>query len=171
MQAANFLQLNNIVDECCRFLQCRLQSQNVLGIRSFAMALGCVSLVLSAGKRALKRFMLKFCKVWQLPLLVQVYYKQFCKVVVSCLYMQFYKVMITCISFTLGKRRDETLLLVRNWWRILLWNVRPMTAMEIIDINLKGLFRNILEQLICVFSCVVHFAFVLKPSVFGLSSR
>ncbi|KHN79654.1 Kelch-like protein 18 [Toxocara canis] len=49
MQAANFLQLNSIVDECCRFLQCRLQSQNVLGIRSFAMALGCISLVLSAG--------------------------------------------------------------------------------------------------------------------------
>lgn len=49
MQAANFLQLNSIVDECCKFLQCRLQSQNVLGIRSFATTLGCVSLVLSAG--------------------------------------------------------------------------------------------------------------------------
>uniref|UniRef100_F1KWQ3 Kelch-like protein 18 n=1 Tax=Ascaris suum TaxID=6253 RepID=F1KWQ3_ASCSU len=57
MQAANFLQLNNIVDECCRFLQCRLQSQNVLGIRSFAMALGCVSLVLSADRYLHKHFM------------------------------------------------------------------------------------------------------------------
>lgn len=49
MHAANFLQLNGIVDECSKFLKCRLHAQNVLGIRSFAMALGCVSLVLSAG--------------------------------------------------------------------------------------------------------------------------
>ncbi|EJW79909.1 kelch domain-containing protein family protein, partial [Wuchereria bancrofti] len=48
MHAANFLQLNGIVDECSKFLKCRLHAQNVLGIRSFAMALGCVSLVLSA---------------------------------------------------------------------------------------------------------------------------
>ncbi|VDK84207.1 unnamed protein product [Litomosoides sigmodontis] len=48
MHAANFLQLNGIVDECSKFLKCRLHAQNVLGIRSFALALGCVSLVLSA---------------------------------------------------------------------------------------------------------------------------
>ncbi|KAM3723119.1 Kelch-like protein [Dirofilaria immitis] len=48
MHAANFLQLNGIVDECSKFLKCRLHAQNVLGVRSFAMALGCVSLVLSA---------------------------------------------------------------------------------------------------------------------------
>uniref|UniRef100_A0A915Q811 BTB domain-containing protein n=1 Tax=Setaria digitata TaxID=48799 RepID=A0A915Q811_9BILA len=47
MHAANFLQLTGIVDECSKFLKCRLHAQNVLGIRSFAMALGCVSLVLS----------------------------------------------------------------------------------------------------------------------------
>lgn len=56
MEAANFLQLYSIVDECCKFLQCRLHSQNVLGIRSFAMTLGCVSLVLSAGKILLVLF-------------------------------------------------------------------------------------------------------------------
>lgn len=57
MQASNFLQLSSIVDECCRFLQCRLQSQNVLGIRSFAIALGCISLVLSTDRYLHKHFM------------------------------------------------------------------------------------------------------------------
>ncbi|VDN51006.1 unnamed protein product [Dracunculus medinensis] len=57
MEAANFLQLYSIVDECCKFLQCRLHSQNVLGIRSFAMTLGCVSLVLSADRFIHKHFL------------------------------------------------------------------------------------------------------------------
>lgn len=57
MQAANFLQLIPIVDECCKFLQARLHVQNVIGVRSFATALGCVSLVLSADRFLHKHFL------------------------------------------------------------------------------------------------------------------
>ncbi|VDM96613.1 unnamed protein product [Thelazia callipaeda] len=57
MYGANFLQLNQIVDECCKYLKCRLQAQNVLGIRSFAMTLGCVSLVLSTDHFLHKHFL------------------------------------------------------------------------------------------------------------------
>lgn len=58
MQAANFLQLNSIVDECCKFLQARFHVQNILGVRSFAIALGCISLVLSADRFLHKHFLL-----------------------------------------------------------------------------------------------------------------
>lgn len=71
MVGASFLQLNNIVDACSQFLQKRLQGMcvclstfeidfcsgsNVLLLRSFAVALGCTSLVRSADRFIDKHF-------------------------------------------------------------------------------------------------------------------
>ncbi|CAL9689471.1 unnamed protein product [Knipowitschia caucasica] len=41
---ASFLQLQNVKEECCSFLQQRLHPKNVLGVRSFAESLMCTAL-------------------------------------------------------------------------------------------------------------------------------
>ncbi|KAI1280487.1 Kelch-like protein 18 [Halotydeus destructor] len=47
---ASFLQLQRVCDACCEYLQRRLSPHNVLGVKSFADTLSCVSLVHEARK-------------------------------------------------------------------------------------------------------------------------
>uniref|UniRef100_A0A914XJ89 BTB domain-containing protein n=1 Tax=Plectus sambesii TaxID=2011161 RepID=A0A914XJ89_9BILA len=56
MVGASFLQLENIVQACCQYLQSRLQGSNVLAVRQFASALGCLSLVRAADQFLQKHF-------------------------------------------------------------------------------------------------------------------
>uniref|UniRef100_T1IKW7 Kelch-like protein diablo n=1 Tax=Strigamia maritima TaxID=126957 RepID=T1IKW7_STRMM len=53
---AAFLQLQRVKDACCEFLKKRLHPSNVLGIRSFADSMGCLSLVQEANKYIQKHF-------------------------------------------------------------------------------------------------------------------
>lgn len=53
---ASFLQMQNICDGCCRFLQRGLQGSNVLTVRHFAGALGCDTLVQAADRFIQKHF-------------------------------------------------------------------------------------------------------------------
>ena len=55
MMGASFLQLSIVRDACAEFLMTRLLPHNVLGVMSFADALGCVSLV-NACQKFIKKF-------------------------------------------------------------------------------------------------------------------
>ena len=45
LPAANLLQLNDVRDACCEFLQSQLHPTNCLGIRAFADLHGCLDLL------------------------------------------------------------------------------------------------------------------------------
>ena len=45
LPAANLLQLTDVRDACCEFLQSQLHPTNCLGIRSFADIHGCIDLL------------------------------------------------------------------------------------------------------------------------------
>lgn len=55
---ASFLQLHNVRSACCAFLEKRLRSNNVLGVRQFADTLSCSMLVDAANKYIEKYFMI-----------------------------------------------------------------------------------------------------------------
>ncbi|KAJ3596502.1 hypothetical protein NHX12_002909 [Muraenolepis orangiensis] len=54
--AASFLQLQNVKDACCSFLQERLHSTNCLGVRQFAETMMCASLYDSANRFVHRHF-------------------------------------------------------------------------------------------------------------------
>lgn len=48
LPAANLLQLSDVRDACCDFLQSQLHPTNCLGIRAFADLHGCIELLANA---------------------------------------------------------------------------------------------------------------------------
>lgn len=54
---ASYLQLNKVREACCEFLRKRLHPNNVLGVRSFADALGCSCLVEATNRYIQKYFL------------------------------------------------------------------------------------------------------------------
>ena len=56
LSAANFLQMANLRDACCEFLEAQLEPGNCLGIRSFADVHGCGELARRTDRFICQRF-------------------------------------------------------------------------------------------------------------------